>query len=60
MFDFSREHENDFSFWYPKVKDCGIQTPRTFYTKLPSAQDEPEYAGRLYQAFYIVRQRRSQ
>lgn len=53
MFDFSREHENDFSFWYPKVKDCGIQTPRTFYTKLPSAQDEPEYAGRLYQAFYM-------
>ena len=53
MFDFSREHENDFSFWYPKVKECGIQTPRTFYTKLPSAQDEPEYAGRLYQAFYM-------
>lgn len=48
MFDYMREHENDFSFWYPKIKDCGIPTPLTFYTKLPSAEKEPEYAKRLY------------
>ncbi len=53
MFDYTREHENDFSFWYPKVKDCGIPSPKTFYTKLPSAEDEPEYAIRLYEAFYM-------
>lgn len=50
MFDYTREHENDFSFWYPKIKDCGIPTPLTFYTKLPSAEKEPEYAKRLYEA----------
>ena len=50
---YTREHENDFSFWYPKIKDCGIQTPLTFYTKLPSAEEEPEYAKRLYEAFYM-------
>ena len=43
MFDYTREHENDFSFWYPKIKDCGIPTPLTFYTKLPSVEEEPEY-----------------
>ena len=53
MFDYTREHENDFSFWYPKIKDCGIPTPLTFYTKLPSAEEEPEYAKRLYEAFYM-------
>lgn len=47
MFDYTREHENDFSFWYPKIKDCGIPTPLTFYTKLPSAEEEPEYVKRL-------------
>ena len=53
MFDYTREHENDFSFWYPKIKDCGIPTPLTFYTKLPSAEEEPEYVERLYEAFYM-------
>ena len=53
MFDYTREHENDFSFWYPKIKDCGIPTPLTFYTKLPSAEEEPEYAKQLYEAFYM-------
>ena len=53
MFDYTREHENDFSFWYPKIKDCGIPTPLTFYTKLPSAEEEPEYVKRLYEAFYM-------
>ena len=53
MFDYMREHENDFSFWYPKIKDCGIPTPLTFYTKLPSAEKEPEYVKRLYEAFYM-------
>ena len=53
MFDYKREHENDFSFWYPKIKDCGIPTPLTFYTKLPSAEEEPEYVKRLWEAFYM-------
>ena len=48
-----RENENDFSFWFPKVKDCGILVPKTFFAKLPSAEDEPEYAKRLYEAFYM-------
>lgn len=42
MFDYKREHENDFSFWYPKIKDCGIPTPLTFYTKLPSEEGDSE------------------
>lgn len=25
---------NDFSFWFPKVKDCGIKVPRTFIKEL--------------------------
>lgn len=53
MFDYTREHENDFSFWYPKIKDCGIPTPMSFYAKLPSAEEEPEYTKRLYEAFYM-------
>lgn len=48
-----RENENDFSFWFPKVKCCGIPVPRTYFAKLPSAEDEPEYARRLYDAFYM-------
>lgn len=35
------------------AKDCGIPTPLTFYTKLPSAEEEPEYVKRLYEAFYM-------
>ena len=53
MINLEREHENDFSFWYPKVENCGIPTPLTFYTKLPSMDEEPEYAKRLYEAFYM-------
>ncbi|MCQ4992028.1 hypothetical protein NE539_01780 [Flavonifractor plautii] len=48
-----RENENDFSFWFPKVKYCGIPVPRTYFAKLPSVADEPEYARRLYDAFYM-------
>ena len=51
MFDFTREYENDFSFWYPKIKYCGIPSPLTYYTFLPSTKEEPEYARRLYEAF---------
>lgn len=48
-----RENENDFSFWYPKVKDCGIRTPRTFFAKLPTHEEEPIFARKLYEAFYM-------
>lgn len=50
---FERENENDFSFWFPKVKNCGISTPKTFFKKLPTHEDEPEFASRLYRAFYM-------
>lgn len=42
-----RENENDFSFWFPKVKDCGIPVPRTFFEKIPNTEQ------RLFQAFYM-------
>lgn len=51
--DLFRENENDFSFWFPKIKDCGIPVPKTFYTKLPSHEEFPETAKRLYEAFYM-------
>lgn len=50
---FERENENNFSFWFPKVKNCGIPVPKTFFKKLPTHQKEPELAARLYQAFYM-------
>lgn len=53
MMDLIRENENDFSFWFPKIKDCGIPAPKTFYTKLPDVNKEPEYTRRLYEAFYM-------
>lgn len=53
MMGLMRENENDFSFWFPKIKDCGIPVPKTFYTKLPDAGEEPEYTRRLYEAFYM-------
>lgn len=51
--DLIRENENDFSFWFPKVKDCGIPVPKTFWQKLPSHDEEPKRAERLYTAFYM-------
>lgn len=50
-----RENENDFSFWFPKIKNCGIPVPKTFYAKLPDVNEEPEYARRLREAFYMER-----
>ena len=49
----NREHENNFSFWFPKVEHCGIAVPQTFSSKLPSHETDPETAQRLYQAFYM-------
>lgn len=54
MFDeFQTEIRNNFSFWFPKVKDCGIPVPKTFYARLPSAKDEPELVNGLYEAFCL-------
>lgn len=50
---FERENENNFSFWFPRVKNCGIPVPKTFFKKLPTHQEEPEFAARLYRAFYM-------
>lgn len=55
---FERENENNFSFWFPKVKSCGIPMPKTFFKKLPTHQEEPEFAARLYQAFYMENPRK--
>lgn len=30
-----KENTNNISFWYPKIKDCGILTPNTFITDIP-------------------------
>ena len=29
------ENKNNFSYWFPKIKDCGIEIPKTFYAKVP-------------------------
>ena len=29
------ENKNNFSYWFPKIKDCGIEMPKTFYAKVP-------------------------
>lgn len=50
----NRMAENDFSFWFPKVKDCGIPTPRTFFTKTPSAETDPELARKFETVFYML------
>ena len=31
----SNENKNNFSYWFPKIKDCGIAIPKTFYAKVP-------------------------
>ena len=55
---FERENENNFSFWFPKVKNCGIPAPKTFFKGLPTHKDEPEFAARLYRAFYMENPRK--
>ncbi len=35
MFEWIKENENNFSKWYPKVKDCGIRQPVTAYFDVP-------------------------
>lgn len=51
--DLFRENENDFSFWFPKIENCGIAVPKSFYAKLPSHEEFPTTAQRLYEAFYM-------
>ena len=50
--------QNNFSFWFPKVEHCGIAVPKTFFTKLPSVE-ENEMAQRLYESFYVENYRES-
>lgn len=35
MFEWMRENENNFSKWYPKIKDCGIRQPKTAIFDVP-------------------------
>jgi hypothetical protein len=30
-----KDNPNNISFWYPKIKDCGILTPNTYITDIP-------------------------
>ena len=30
-----KENPNNISFWYPKIKDCGIPTPKTYIIDIP-------------------------
>lgn len=32
---FVRQEQNLFSFWYPKIQDCGIATPQSAVIQLP-------------------------
>lgn len=48
-----RLSDNDFSFWFPKIKDCGINVPKTFYAKLPPYENDDGEVERLYRAFYM-------
>ena len=32
-----KSNPNNISFWYPKIKDCGILTPNTYITDVPEA-----------------------
>lgn len=43
-----RDSDNDFSFWFPKVENCGIQVPKSFFVKL-----EEEDKETLQKAFYM-------
>lgn len=48
------KRQNNFSFWFPKVKDCGMYIPKTYYMVLPDAQT---IQGRMLQeAFFMERQ----
>ena len=46
------ENWNDFSYWYPRIRDCGIPQPKTVVIKLPDYHDS-ELSARLYQSFYF-------
>lgn len=37
---------NDFSYWFPKVKNCGMNVPETYFMKLTGCDD-------LIRAFYM-------
>jgi hypothetical protein len=30
-----KDNQNNISFWYPKIKDCGILTPNTYIAEVP-------------------------
>jgi hypothetical protein len=34
-FNSFKENPNNISFWFPKVKDCGIRVPETYITEIP-------------------------
>lgn len=45
--------QNNFSFWFPKVKECGMYVPKTFYTVLPNVQTRQ---GRMLQEAFFMEQ----
>lgn len=54
---------NDFSYWFPKVKDCGIKVPKSVFIKLPhpnniSDEAEKQEASKLWKAFYMSEPRK--
>lgn len=44
---------NNFSYWFPKVENCGIAVPKSFFAKIPSLEAEPEFARRIWESFYM-------
>lgn len=49
-----RQPQNLFSFWYPRVKDCGIPCPRSCVIKTPT-MDGPDalFAKQLFAAWFM-------
>ena len=45
--------QNNFSFWFPKVKECGMYVPKTFYAVLPNVQTRQ---GRMLQEAFFMEQ----
>lgn len=46
------EERNNFSYWYPKVQNCGIPTPKTLIVDLPPFSPDWPEGYRLWQAFF--------
>ena len=34
-YNYLKKNPNNISFWYPKIKDCGIPTPLTYIVEVP-------------------------